>query len=305
MEPRRVPRDVFDRGAVFEAPTVRISRWRCRRSRPDPGSERAQPRPLIIFLRSGNFRVHSSAEIGLLDSTRVGLFNANVPFRSAHPYSGGDSGADFAFRADILAEAFGPGAAEDPDRPFRRGWAAVDGETALLQSVVLGKSVSGTPGDELEIEEIALRLAARVGASDSERARVARDAAGPREREEADALRGFLSARPGARHRLDELASRFGSTPFRLCRSFRAATGTTIHRHLTAVRLHQALDRLVDGCRDLTGLALDLGFSSHSHFTATFRRHLGATPENVRGIARAGGLSILRRKLGARTAARN
>jgi AraC-like DNA-binding protein len=31
-------------------------------------------------------------------------------------------------------------------------------------------------------------------------------------------------------------------------------------------------------CDDLTRLSLDLGFSSHSHFTAAFRQAYGRTP---------------------------
>jgi AraC-like DNA-binding protein len=67
--------------------------------------------------------------------------------------------------------------------------------------------------------------------------------------------------------------------------------------------LRRALDRIADGCTDLTGLALDLGFSSHSHFTATFRKHLGITPEAVRSVTRAGDFASLRRRLAALPAA--
>ena len=257
----------------------------------------------MVFLHSGNFRVHSSADIGLLDCTRVGFFNKDVPFRSAHPYSGGDAGAEFAFRADVLADVFGAPAADRPDHPFPTGWGPLGHDAFLLQSVILRKC--GPAGaDELEIEELSLRLAARVAGSAFANAPRPPERAGSREREEAEAVRGVLSRRPGARHRLDDLASRFGSTPFRLCRTFRAATGTTIHRYLTAVRLHRAIDRLADGCRDLADLAFDLGFSSHSHFTATFRRRLGVTPEDVRGPAGRRDLSALRGKLGP-AAARN
>jgi AraC family transcriptional regulator len=35
----------------------------------------------------------------------------------------------------------------------------------------------------------------------------------------------------------------------------------------------------IDGCADrLTSLALDLGFSSHSHFTRAFREFYGCPP---------------------------
>jgi AraC-like DNA-binding protein len=83
-------------------------------------------------------------------------------------------------------------------------------------------------------------------------------------------------------HSLSDIARRVGVSPFYLCRSFRAATGSTLHAYRTDLRLREALNRLGDHGRDLTGLALDLGFSSHSHFTAAFRRAFGATPSSVR-----------------------
>ena len=52
------------------------------------------------------------------------------------------------------------------------------------------------------------------------------------------------------------------------------------------VRLRASLDRVAAG-EDLSALAFDLGFSSHSHFSASFRRAFGVTPSRVRGLARA------------------
>jgi AraC-like DNA-binding protein len=45
-----------------------------------------------------------------------------------------------------------------------------------------------------------------------------------------------------------------------------------------------ALERLDAGERDLTRLALDLGYSSHSHFTDAFRRSFGVTPSTARKL---------------------
>jgi AraC-like DNA-binding protein len=156
------------------------------------------------------------------------------------------------------------------------------------------------PPDVLEVEELALLLAERlVQASIRERARLRDRPLRPRacDLAEAERLRGQLSAEPGRRHRLDTLARQVGSTPFHLCRSFRRATGTTIHRYLTQVRLHKAIDRLADGSPDLSEMALNLGFSSHSHFTALFRKHLGVPPEEIRRAARGGDILALRRRL--------
>jgi AraC-like DNA-binding protein len=59
------------------------------------------------------------------------------------------------------------------------------------------------------------------------------------------------------------------------------------------LRLSRALVELPHA-NDLTALALDLGFSSHSHFTAAFRRMFQCTPsefrESTRRLARRGAL---------------
>ena len=44
----------------------------------------------------------------------------------------------------------------------------------------------------------------------------------------------------------------------------------------------QALDAVLDGGDDLTTIALEAGFSSHSHFTARFRRAFGCAPSAPR-----------------------
>ncbi|MGH9442675.1 MAG: helix-turn-helix transcriptional regulator [Thermoanaerobaculia bacterium] len=291
----------FRHRRVFEIPTVSISRWRCQGAPPRLGAERSQPSPMIVFAHCGNFRVHSRAPIGLIDCTRVGFFNPLAPFQSAHPFGGGDSGSDLAIRPDVLAEIlfrYDPRAAERTDQPFPFGSGPLEPQSFLLLRTLLRKVARPNPIDGLEIEEWALFLADRLiraafdGAIGSEASRVTR-----REREEAEDLRGHLSSQPGRRHQLDTLARELDSTPFRLCRSFRSATGTTIHRYLTHVRLQQALGRLAEGSPDLSDLAFELGFSSHSHFTSVFRKHLGVPPETVRRVARANDVASLRRGL--------
>jgi AraC-like DNA-binding protein len=77
---------------------------------------------------------------------------------------------------------------------------------------------------------------------------------------------------------LDALSRTLGVSPFRLCRAFRQATGGTLHQHLTCLRLAAALEQLPRYRERLTDLALDLGFSSHSHFTQAFRARFGRAP---------------------------
>ena len=66
-----------------------------------------------------------------------------------------------------------------------------------------------------------------------------------------------------------------------LTQLFKRALGLPLHQYLMGLRLNEALFALRDA-PDLTALALDFGFSSHSHFTAAFRTRFGVTPSRVR-----------------------
>lgn len=83
---------------------------------------------------------------------------------------------------------------------------------------------------------------------------------------------------------LRDLSRAMRCNPSRLCRAFRRFTGQTLTSYRHALRIQLAVERLREADIDLTELALELGYSSHSHFTHVFRRHLGITPSEVRAM---------------------
>lgn len=94
--------------------------------------------------------------------------------------------------------------------------------------------------------------------------------------------REFLNAEPGSAHTLAQIAAAARCSAFHLARGFRRHTGLSLHGYRTRLRMAIAVQRLAEGERDLTALALDLGYSSHSHFSAVFRRQFGCAPREVR-----------------------
>jgi AraC-like DNA-binding protein len=76
--------------------------------------------------------------------------------------------------------------------------------------------------------------------------------------------------------------------------------GISIYNYVLRERLAQSLDAVLDCDDDLTAIALDGGFASHSHFTARFRSFFGCTPVALRRIATAGHLAELRKIMTAR-----
>jgi AraC-like DNA-binding protein len=85
---------------------------------------------------------------------------------------------------------------------------------------------------------------------------------------------------------LVELARDLGVSPAYLTDAFRRAEGVPLVRYQLQLRIRRAL-ALLPHTDDLARLALDLGFASHSHFTAAFRRAIGVTPSAYRKTSKA------------------
>lgn len=92
---------------------------------------------------------------------------------------------------------------------------------------------------------------------------------------------------PDGRLSLTEIADDLGVSAIHLTQSFKRSEGMPMYRYQTLLRLGRALERLPER-EDITDLAFELGFSSHSHFTAVFRSEVGMTPSHFRSQARTG-----------------
>jgi AraC-like DNA-binding protein len=125
-----------------------------------------------------------------------------------------------------------------------------------------------------------LEVAAGAGGAHAAAARSPR--ASRRSRDLAEAIRARISAAPERREPITELARHLGVGPVTLCGAFRRATGRTIHAYRLDLRLKLALELLERPGVDLTAIAIELGFDSHSHFSYQFRRRFGVPPSRLR-----------------------
>src|SRR4030095_11771775 len=108
---------------------------------------------------------------------------------------------------------------------------------------------------------------ANAGEEHTTELRKNRDSTRKAHRDLVDATRVVLARRFREKLSLADLARAVFSSPFHLARIFRRETGLPLHRHQNRLRLRHALEHLADHQPDLTMLALDLGFSSHAHFS--------------------------------------
>src|SRR5258708_34654909 len=80
----------------------------------------------------------------------------------------------------------------------------------------------------------------------------------------------------------NHLAAERGYSRSHFLRTFRAVMGCSPHRWLTRLRVEQAKTILREQSISLIDIALDCGFSSHAHFSNTFRQIVGVTPSDDR-----------------------
>jgi AraC-like DNA-binding protein len=265
--------------------------------------EHATTSTLVLPLR-GVFVKHRDPRTHLVADICHGVFfNVDEPYRVSHPVDGGDECLAIEPTSDVLREIAGPQGEAARDK------ATFAGSDVLLtaESIVARKSLrhrlARRLANRLEADETALQLLAattRSARTDPLRALHAREQTRYRHEEIVEHTKITLVSEPAQDWTLSALAKRVSSSPFHLARMFRRYAGLPLHRYQMMARLTAALDDVIDTSRDLATVGVDLGFSSHSHFTAAFRNIFGTTPSLLRRSANQRDATEMRKILTAR-----
>jgi AraC family transcriptional regulator len=277
---------------VYQHAGWEVGAFRCPPERPDFRNAGAiRDHCVFVFPRTSVWIRHEGERAFLADPTSVTFYNPGQPYTRERMDPRGDRCDWFAVDPGTVLEAAGeldPALADRPGRPFRFSHGPSDSSTYLAQRRLFHRLAAGACGDRWDVAETLYRLLHHVL-----RLAYARDGARPaprpptaREREAVAHARRVLAVRFREPIPLGDLSAEVGLSRFRLCRAFAQVTGRGLHAYREELRLREGLERLECCGRGLTGLALDLGYSSHSHFTARFRRGFGAAPGAVRdGLA--------------------
>jgi AraC-like DNA-binding protein len=245
------------------------------------GVVEVEPHPfdrLVLPLR-GVFTRHESATRERVATPNHALLVAsNEPFLISYAPNAYDHCLVLCWSAAARDDAIG-GA-------IRRGAVASDALLSpalmLARSLLWRRLVAGD-ADPLEIEERSTGLIDGVltASCGAPRDAVA-GAARRRLRRQLERVKEAVTLEPERRWTLRELASLAGASPYHLAHVFRAEIGTSVYDYVLRTRLAHALERVLDDEVDLTTVALDTGFSSHSHFTNRIRTTFGIAPSVLR-----------------------
>lgn len=272
---------------LYESSLLRVGRWRCPTEHPDFCDSGPVSETLFVFPRESVWIQHEGAEPFVADANTVTYYNAGQRYRRSRLSAWGDRCEWFAMSPQVTAEALAlhdPAAKDRPDRPFAFSRGPADAGSYLQQRLVFAHITRERAPDRLYVEETMLNVFGRVTASAYRQhpARARRRLAN-QERDLVEGARQTIALGFQRDLSLSEIAGTVGSSIFHLARVFRQRTGFSMHHYRNQLRLRTALELLTEGKVDLSYLALELGFSSHSHFTETFRRAFGCTPSAFRG----------------------
>lgn len=289
-----MPQAAADNPIVFKplyaSPLLSVSDYNCALGAGGPAAEEESLSDTIVLMRHGAFCKHIGREAATANVNQAAFFAKGSTYRVSHPTDCGDRGTVFEISPRVLREIMrelDPEVDSRPDHqlfPFYSGPCASD--VFWRHRELVQKLESGQPLEHLWADVTALQIAADVLGA----AYIRKDSASKKRRStttadhaaRTEAAKTYLAAHIGEAVTLEDVADAVNSSPFNFARIFQEQTGLPVHRYLTILRLRVALERLADGADDITALALDMGFSSHSHFTDVFRREFGSTPSALR-----------------------
>jgi AraC family transcriptional regulator len=268
---------------LLRTPTVVVRDVHCLGRCRDRSAEEASKVVHLAFPYRGVFVRHLGDDDAVAEANQVVLFNPGEGYRVSHPVAGGDDSLSLDIVEPVLRELAPRELLRDgPELAFKQQRLRIDPRTQVLVALLRHSLRSGA-ADTLEGESLALTLARRALGSRTTHV----PATGGARRRLVDRVKLVLAADLARRWTLADIAAEVGQSPVYLTQAFQQVEGVPLYRYHLRLRLARALD-LLAGYDDLTALGLDLGFSSHSHFTTAFSQAYGRTPSEFRGAVSAG-----------------
>jgi AraC-like DNA-binding protein len=235
----------------------------------------------FVFPYRGVYLRHVGGDQAVADANHVLFFNEGQGYQVSHPVTGGDASlvlsVDESTMRDLAPKQL---VCESADFAFNQQYLRIDARAQALV-MLLKHSLQNGSIEPLEAEGLSLTLVSRTLGPRTSRAPGASYA----RRRLVDRVKVLLAGDLSRRWALAEIAAEIKGSPVYLTQVFQQVEGLPLYRYHLRLRLARALDLIAER-EDLSALAQDLGFSSHSHFSAAFRQHYGVTPGEFRANAR-------------------
>jgi AraC family transcriptional regulator len=269
---------------VFRTDLVTVGAFRCAVGHPMFRDSGPIHQPCFVFPRTAVIIEHLAGTAFLADPTVVTLYNAKQVYDRRAVSPDGDRCDWYGVAPSLLRDAvrpFDPDAASDADRVIRHAFARSSAALYLQQRRLFAALHAESPPEGLAVEEAVCALLRHVLESAyCQNPAAPSPARASLRRGLTEAAKRILGRYFRAPMSLSSIAEALGCSPFHLSRSFHEETGLTLHRYRATLRLRASLE-LIEAKMPLTAVGLDVGYSSHSHFTQAFRAAFGVPPSRA------------------------
>ncbi len=266
--------------SLLNSPVVSIRDTECQGRCRGQSAEECTNTTQLVFPYRGVYVRHLGRGQAVAEANQVLFFNADEGYKISHPVRGGDGCLTLAIHEPLLRELAPVSFLRDGSTlAFREQRRRIDARAQVLVSL-LRHSLHRNIAEPLEAESLALTLVRRVLGPTTTHAA----AASVGRQRLVDRIKLVLASDLARRWTLADIAAEVRGSHVYLTQVFQQVEGMPLYRYQLRLRLARSLD-LLPAFDDLTKLSLELGFSSHSHFTATFRSAYGRTPTEFKQSA--------------------
>ena len=267
----------FEVSRLLDTGTATVRHVLCKGTCRHRSAEECASATHLVFPYRGVYLRHVGSDQAVADANHVLLFNAGEGYQVSHPVDGGDASLVLALSEPLLRELTPAALLHKRDTlGFRHQSLHIDPRAQALVAL-LRHSLQHGSIEPLEAESLLLTLVAR-----SLGPRTAREpGATPAKQRLVNRVKVLLAGDLSRRWTLEEIAAEIGGSAVYLTQAFQQVERLPLYRYQLRLRLARALD-LLPQCADMSALAFDLGFSSHSHFASAFRQTYGRSPSAFR-----------------------
>lgn len=258
---------------LLDTDTVSLFDVVCRGDCRHKSAEECPEATHLVFTYRGAYVRHLGSDEAVAEANQVLFFNRGESYRVSHPVKGGDACISLTVSEPLLQELVPKiHTREGATLAFQRQRLRIDARAQAL-AALLRHSLRHKVAETLEAEVLLMTLVRRaLGERTSHAARASNG-----RQKLVDRAKLVLTSDLGRRWTLAEIAADVGVSPVYLTQVFQQVEGLPLYRYQLRLRLARALD-LLGRYDDLTTLSMELGFSSHSHFSSAFRQAYGRTP---------------------------
>lgn len=233
--------------------------------------------PIFVFPKNSIWIQHEGSLPFVADTSIVNFYNQSQCYRRFGIDPAGDYCHWFAPSLALIENLVEP--AQSAEAPFRYQNLSCSKQAFLLHLRILEHLSAHAQPDRLTLQEWCVslfKMVVSVGAESAETEQNSRTR--QHHRKLVEHTKQAILQHLDQNLSLAQLADQVQSSPYHLSRIFKLVCGYGLSDYRIQQRLRAVMLSIQQGKQDLAELAVNYGFASHSHLSASFKHYFGHAP---------------------------